>query len=248
MTPLTQKIAALHARLPQFRHKEARALSTVAAWLEQVKQPYVAFSTGKDSTVVLDLVRRLAPETVAIHNDHEWYLPETVEVLRTTANIRRVARSVWHAEGFTSWAQKPESLPEGIEWSDTSDLRGTWAPAQGFDGAAVGIRADENSYRRVHIRTFGDLFFVKRYRVWHCYPIAWWTTLDVWAYLLSRGLPYNRAYDKMDEAGIPLEQQRIGPFAVDRVLGMGQIALLKRLWPDTYRQFVAAYPEMSAYV
>lgn len=248
MTPTTQRIAGLHARLPQFKLKEAKALATITAWSTPLKQPYVAFSTGKDSTVVLDLVRRLAPKAVAIHNDHEWYLPETLEVLRNTPNIRRVARSVWHAEGFTSWREKPDAVPEGIEWSDTADLRGTWAPAQGFDGAAVGIRAGENSYRRIHIRKYGDLFFVKQYRVWHCYPIAWWTTLDVWAYILSRGLLYNRAYDKMDEAGIPLEQQRIGPLAVERVLGRGQIALLKRLWPETYRAFIAAYPEMSTYV
>jgi len=78
--------------------------------------------------------------------------------------------------------------------------------------------------------------------------VAWWSTLDIWAYIFSRNLPYNHAYNKMDEMGIDLERQRIGPFAVERVLGYGQLQILKRGWPDLYNQFVAQYPEMRAYV
>lgn len=248
MTPLTRKIAELHAQTSSFRRRESEALAIAENWLMSVKQPYVAYSTGKDSTVVLDLVRRLAPETTAIHNDHEWYLPESLILLQATPNVRRIARPSWHAEWFTSWAEKPDHIPPEVEWSDHADLRGVWAPRQGFDGCAVGLRADENSYRRVHIRTFGQCFFVKKYKIWQCYPVAWWSARDIWAYIISHGVPYNAAYDRLDEMEITLERQRIGPFAVERALGHGQLALLKKGWPEVFQQFIQRYPEASSYV
>ena len=83
--------------------------------------------------------------------------------------------------------------------------------------------------------------------MWHCNPIHDWTWRDVWAYIVSQGLGYNRAYDRLEEMGIEPERQRIGPLAVERALGYGQVAILKRGWPELYNRFVAAHPEASQY-
>jgi len=32
---------------------------------------------------------------------------------------------------------------------------------------------------------------------------------DIWAYIVSKGIEYNRAYDKLTELGVPLKQQRV---------------------------------------
>ena len=52
----------------------------------------------------------------------------------------------------------------------------------------------------------------------------------------------------MSEIGVPLEQQRIGPLAVDSVLGYGQLAILKRGWPDVFNRYAARHPEARNYV
>jgi len=99
----------------------------------------------------------------------------------------------------------------------------------------------------MHLRKFGPLYFAKKHDIWQCNPIHNWTWRDVWAYTLSEDLLYNRAYDKLEEMGIEPLYQRIGPLAVEAVLGYGQIAILKRGWPELFDRFAAKYPEARSY-
>lgn len=228
---------ALLARTNAHRRLVAQAERSIANALEVMKTPYVAFSSGKDSSVLLSLGRQQCPDLPAIYGDDEWRLPETDALLVATPHLRRVALTVVHAEWFTANEEPP---PEDTEWLDTTPR---WAAHLGYDGVFLGLRAEESARRRMYLRRVGVLYFGKKRQMWHCNPLAWWTVDDVWAYLLSREVPYNAAYDVLERIGVPLEAQRIGPFAVARALGYGQLAILKRGWPDLYNQFAARYPE-----
>jgi len=236
-----------HAQTVGFRKRLAQTQRTIDNALEVMQRPSVSFSGGKDSSVVLHLVRQVAPETVATYADDEWILPETEALLRATPNLVRVARRLQHAEWFTAYADgPPAALPEGAVWTEGS----RWQYVRdvlGCDGVFLGLRADENNRRRTYLRSRGLLVWLDHYQQWHCNPIAWWTTQDVWAYIVSRDVPYNAAYDVMRRLGVPLAEQRIGPFAVERALGRGQLAILKRGWPDLYTAFVARYPDAAQY-
>jgi len=227
----------LYATMPEYRYRVAQAERIVREMLDRVARPYVAFSAGKDSTVVLDLVRREMPYTPAMYGDDEWRLPETDAVLGATPNLVRIPMRVRHTEWFTAH-----------EDADLDAPAPTWVADTGYDGCFLGLRTDENARRRVLIRTRGATFYNERRRIWVCCPIAHWSVRDVWAYILSRGIVYNAAYDVLERIGVPLAQQRIGPFAVERVLGRGQLAILKRGWPDLFNRFCERYPEASAYV
>jgi len=52
------------------------------------EQIYVAFSGGKDSTVLLDLVRRVYPNTPAVFIDTGVEYPEVREFIKTVPNVR----------------------------------------------------------------------------------------------------------------------------------------------------------------
>ena len=241
---MTDKDACLlYARMPEHRYKVARAERIVRELLERVERPYVAYSAGKDSEVVLDLVRKARADVIAIYGDDEWRLPETDAQLDRTFNLCRIATRVEHAEWFTAHAAAP---PSDAEW--LGDAHPTWASELGYDGCFLGLRMDENVRRRRLLLSRGATFYNERRRVWQCHPIAAWTARDVWAYILSRGLPYNAAYDVLDRIGAPLDQQRIGPLANERVLGRGQLAILKKGWPDLFNRFAAAHPEARSYV
>jgi 3'-phosphoadenosine 5'-phosphosulfate sulfotransferase (PAPS reductase)/FAD synthetase len=235
---MRNEIAALHSKTNLFKRRLEQARRVVSEALQKSNSPYVALSTGKDSTVVYGLVCEQAKNTPAIWSDDEWFLPESLEYvqrLQTTGlDVRQIRTNAWHAEWFQV-AGDWDGIPH-------------YARVHNMDLVFLGLRQDENTRRLFHLRKFGPLFFAQSDDFWHCNPIWQWTCCDVWAYIHSTGLDYNRAYDKMEEIGIPLEQQRIGPFAVEGVLGYGQLTILKRGWPDLFNAYAAKYPEARLYV
>jgi len=244
MTPLDRAAYLAHARTGAFSRRVERSRQVVRDWLATTSRRYVAFSGGKDSTAMLGLVREVDPTSLAVFGNDEFVLPETLALLDATPNLHRIAARIEHAPWFTAWDQGAEGLPAGTEWVEPDGQGpGPWARLHGYDGAAVGIRAGENNYRRLHIRARGELFYARRRQVWQCYPLAWWTTQDVWAYILSRKLDYNRAYDRLAEIGVEPDRQRIGPFAQAKALAFGQLALLKAGWPADFERFALAHPE-----
>ena len=61
---------------------------------------------------------------------------------------------------------------------------------RGFDAAFIGLRMEESVSRRERIRAGRSLSVIPEY-----WPIQQWTWMDVWAYIVSNGLPYPSAYD-----------------------------------------------------
>lgn len=232
----TKQLALLHAKLKIFEIRLAQARNVISDALALQKKPYVAFSGGIDSTVVFELVKEQMSGIVGIWSDDKWYLPETSEYVKRMQrgnDVRHIRTNAYHAEWFSvtgDW----DGIPE-------------YAKSLNMEMVFLGLRQDENSYRRVHLRKYGSLFFAQSDDTWHCSPIHEWSRLDVWAYIYSYGLDYNRAYDKMDSMGIPMKRQRIGPLAQRKVLGYGQIAILKKGWPDLFNRFAAEYPDARSY-
>ncbi|MCI0553449.1 MAG: hypothetical protein L0287_21080, partial [Anaerolineae bacterium] len=64
---------------------------------------------------------------------------------------------------------------------------------------------------------------------------------------MANNVNYNKAYDRMDAAGVELSAQRVGPFANRKGLKMGQLAILRMVFPEQYQRFVAKFPEASNY-
>lgn len=247
MTPTDQATILLHARLPVHQRRVERSRAIVAEALAQNDLWHIALSGGKCSSCVLHLVREQAPDTPAVCSLPEFHLPETREYLTRTAGVDLVASGSDHNTGWSRNWTGPEDVPSDMRWIGA---KGQVQRAYGRDetGVFLGLRAEESSRRRVHLRANGSLFLSQKDEMWHCSPIADWTALDVWAYLVGNGFDYNRAYDRLSEIGIPLARQRVGPLAVESVLGYGQLAILKRGWPDLYNRFVAQFPEARAFV
>lgn len=228
----------LRAKLPSHQRRVARAREIISAAFSENKNWYVALSGGKDSTCVLALAREQQPDIPAVFADDEWWLPETEDYLKNLTakqvDLRWIRLNAHHTEWFE---------PRG-DYDSIQD----YASQQGWQGCLLGLRKSESSKRRVHILQCGETFLAQSDGFWRCYPLADWSTLDVWAFIVSQGLDYNRAYDRLAELDVPLERRRIGPFAVERVLGYGQLALLKRGWPDLFDAFAARYPEARNFV
>jgi 3'-phosphoadenosine 5'-phosphosulfate sulfotransferase (PAPS reductase)/FAD synthetase len=234
-----------HAQTGRYRWCVESARHLCGEWLARIKNPSVAFSGGKDSTVVLHIVRSIHPKCPAHYSHPEYELDETRALLNATQNLCQYAYRNRHADWFTAW-ENPSIIPDGVVWFD-GKTSAAWAVDNGIDGVAVGIRAEENAYRRIVIRKMGALFYAWNKRIWQSWMIHNWTVEDVWAYILSNDVPYNQAYNRMDDANIPLKDQRIGPFANRRALDRGQLTILRTVFPEQFNRFAATHPEAGSY-
>lgn len=218
-----------------------RAMSRADGWI-------VAVSGGKDSTCVLDLVRRVDPSVRTVTSIQEWCLPETSEYLARIPGLIRVASGSDHGTGWAPNWKGAGDVPTGVQWIG---VKGSVESSYGQDsvgGVFLGTRIDESAARKMLHRVRGLLFFSAKNNTWQCSPIAHWSVRDVWGYIRDRGLDYNKAYDRMSEIGVQLSAQRIGPLAIDKVLGLGQLAILKRGWPELFNRYAAEHPEARSYV
>ena len=150
----------------------------------------VAWTAGKDSTVVLDLWREVLDGPVtAINLDTGCKFPEIL-ALRDRLAVE------W---GVTLHVARP--LPEDIPAVIAADklaccgalkvrpLRRIMAEL-GVDVLLTGIRADENPSRT------GLSHLEDRQGYSQANPILDWTEMDVWAHTTSHALPYCTLYDQ----------------------------------------------------
>jgi len=239
----------LHARLPRVRRLTAQAMSDLRDWRANCSRPYVAWSTGKDSTLCLWLALQVDPNVEAIYLDAESSLPETEEMLDTLpAQWGFRLRVVKTRPLLDMLAQYGLDDPHIEERTMQATVREPIKRLrrEGYDGVVVGIRADESRGRMKGINRMGRLFWSKSSGMLTCWPVARWTSRDVWAYTVANGLPYNRAYDKL--LGWPLEERRVSYWAGETNRECGRYVWLRRYHPDLYAQLVARLPRVGNFV
>lgn len=233
-----EKIFIERQVLPAFQNQLSGAKKYIREALKQSNRPYLAFSGGKDSTVVHGLVAEAGSQMPRVWSDDEWWLPETTDYMERVKarghKVKQIQTKTKHADFFISHRNN------GVHFEQ-------WVAEQGYDAVFLGLRAEESAKRRMALKKYGPLYCTKD-GLLHVNPIAWWKVEDVWTYIHSRRIDYNKAYDKLESLGLGLSEQRIGPLAVDRVLGYGQLHTLQRGWPDLFAKFVAKYPEARRYL
>jgi len=237
----------LWSRTREHQYRVWQAQQRVAEWLSLVENPYIAFSTGKDSTCALALVREQRPETPAVYFDADCAFPETTAMLDTTPNIVRfptlepLLETFRRYGGFESAGLERETMRTTVY----GPIRRLIAEYR-FDGVCYGLRAQESRGRRMNAKIRGAVFQYKRDGLWACQPIHDWLYEDVWAYIVSNGLAYCGTYDRMWD--MPQENQRLSYWAGESERQRGRWAWLKRNYPGLFNRLAAEFPEVRAYV
>ncbi len=258
------RAAAEHARTLAHRRRVDAAKRTIDDALATASPWCVAWSGGKDSTVLTHLacVEMGHPLHVFAHKDDldfpesEPYILRSAEAWGITVRIVRppISPADWmrdHARehssaGLIEMHSRTSEIAK-LAWWDTID-RETHAFAGYFDG----LCSHESRARALNRATRGNLYekaHRTRGRIFVAHPLHDWRPLDVYGYCAARDidlLPLYRCVAMLhrDEPWRLREEWWVPS---EKSARHGQIAWLRRYYPSLYRQLLAWMPDARLY-
>jgi 3'-phosphoadenosine 5'-phosphosulfate sulfotransferase (PAPS reductase)/FAD synthetase len=193
MTAEWRETFRLWSRTEQHTRALHKARAIIERALESAQKPYIAYSGGKDSTVMAHLVLQYAPDTMVLHWDYgRAFVPEPIqrEILR---NARVIGVRNLRIETSPLYAKLGRRAQNVLGKHMIGKLLPQLA-AEGYDLAFVGLRKQESPKRARRLRANKPLSTIPE-----CYPLADWDWRDVWAYIVAHKLPYLSLYDQRAE-------------------------------------------------
>ena len=208
LTPLTSgEIKGI--QVSDFAHANSNRLDRLITttkgfveWeLDKAKNAIVSFSGGKDSIVVGDILDNYGIPKVFIDTRLEF--PETYDFIKNAGNGKPIDITRAKSDFFPLCKEK--GFPKhGYRWCCKTQkfepFRRYLDEKYGTDDVSVftGERRWEGLYRiqqpfkktHKHIPTQQTI-----------QPILDWFALDIWNYIWSKDIPWNRVYDNFDRAG-----------------------------------------------
>lgn len=176
--------------------------------------------------------------------------------LRNAVSVYQPFWKCWDPEAKDAWIRNPpkqaktniEDYPfftDGMEFEEFVPEFGEWYSQGKSCACMVGIRSDESLNRFRTIAT--DRKIKHNDKQWttkvtdncfNIYPIYDWRTSDIWLYHSKNpDKPYNKLYDIMHKAGVPLGNMRIcQPYGDDQRRGLWLFHLIE---PQTWSRVVA---------
>lgn len=241
----TSRLRSHRARVERARERVSECFSSCL--------PYVSFSGGKDSTVVLHLAQAERGDVMACFYDSGAELSSTYDLVHHVQNNwttvlswcypRRTILDILRAAGL-GIEGATEGLRSGqIAEEIVKDVAEQAARELGTDGYMLGLRRDESGGRKADLTKRGALYRMRNGQL-RCCPIWDWTDDDVWAYLVSNDVEYNEAYDRTKHR--PRREIRVCTYAGNTSERYGRFAWLRQEYPDLWRRLVAEFAGMRA--
>lgn len=131
-----------------------------------------------------------------------------------------------------------------LEFEEFIIMFGEWYGGDQPTAAFVGIRCDESLNRFRTVATLNkEMYDNKRWttkvedNLYNIYPLYDWRTKDIWVYNRITENTYNKTYDLMHQAGLPLGHQRLcQPYGDDQKKGLWLYHILE---PQTWFKVVS---------
>jgi len=161
----------------------------------------VAFSGGKDSSLVLHLVREIDPSIQAVFTDTGIESTSTLEVVRQTPNCETIHPNMnyWQIIRKHGWpGQKDKARSHGNACCRI--LKETpahhWYHYNAIDVVFTGLTMAESHQRAIGTDYRGPFYYAKTWGCYMCHPIWDWRANEVLDYLRANNIAYNSSYDR----------------------------------------------------
>ncbi len=239
-----------HAKTGAFARKLHRARLEVEHALKSGQAWVASSSWGKDSCALAGVLLDVhGPGFDVVHLRSPYELPgyeRVIEWFAARCVIHTVETQRTLAE-YISWLQQHgldldrEREQSAGKARKVNELL-SWVRARSYALQFLGMRADESKARRMCFRVRGLTYEAHGLTVSN--PLGWWTTVDVWAYLVSRGIPWHPLYD-CETHGVTREQIRnAGWLTVQGDATDWRIPWLRQHYPEQYRDLARAFPRV----
>ena len=251
MDMIDREAYRLHAKLPIYQRHIDQAKEIIGGVLRHVKSPYVAFSCGKDSSVLAHLVLSIHPgtplrflssgETRLVHNvdDVLAYFKKLGGVIQEI-NVDRVFSEEWKD---ATWTEQRKAGNKDMELLNDQE----------YDCIFMGLRAGESRNRKISLYNCQDKDLPpfchryvtgKRRDMIRCCPLAQWSTEDVGAYILQHDIPFLDWY-ALHERGF---KERTTARLTGDAVRQNALFWLKKYKPDNFYKLANRFPEFRMYV
>ena len=167
------------------------------------EKPIIAFSGGKDSIVVMDIVRFVDPNIACVFENTTNEYPETLDFVKTISNVITIHPKKTFMECIDEYGmpqQKIKSKSHGsycciwLKEKPAAEFYKTNA----IDLVFTGLTMSESRNRMMMLKRMGVYYFYKKDKYYKCHPIWDWTEAEVWQYIDIKKLNYNKIYDIVD--------------------------------------------------
>jgi len=216
--------------------------------IQRSKKPVIACSFGKNSMVVLDMVRQYVPNVHVLFNNTLVEYPETYEFKKEICKKWKInlietkpLKTFWEIVdeyGFPLFSRKGHNDATKNccrylkEYPVDRILR-----RYKFDLYFTGLSRHESRLREFSAKKYGIYFYSERAKHWKCHPIQDWTKEDVWEYHKIYQIPHSKFYDKVCPEGFDM---RTGCWCCTIPIKYGKIEFLRinypRLWEMLLRK------------
>jgi len=236
----------------QLNYKINGAIKTINTALEQVANPYIACSWGKDSIVMLWLIRKIDKNIPVVYMNSNYSFPDNYEFrdrMLKEWNIKHYIelppvsdyKEIVETFGLPGISRKSQDQEKVV-----SKLKKQLRPEiKEFDSVFLGIRASESRARQNMIRYSGKINTLKN-GITKIMPIADWTFKEMWQIVKENNIPMNTIYSK-DKFSSPEWIRNSGILSTDGA-SSGKIQWIKYYYPAIYRKLSVDYPEVKGYV
>jgi predicted phosphoadenosine phosphosulfate sulfurtransferase len=176
--------------------------------------------------------------------------------LRNAVSVYEPFWMCWDPNAKEAWIRQPPECAitdeahfpffrRGMEFEEFVPEFGEWYGQGETCACFVGIRTDESLNRfRTLVQSKKETFEGMRWtsrvieKTFNVYPIYDWKSSDLWVYHAKhKDKPYNRLYDRMHQAGVPMGHMRIcQPYGDDQRRGLWLFHLVE---PETWARVVS---------
>ncbi len=250
-------VAAAWGRTPTHRRRVERSRQAIASMHRDYPDAYLAWSAGKDSTVMVHLAcvgMDLGLRAMNISDDLDYpgeraYLARLSEAWAVTVDYVELGYSLydWMLAHRGEWSAADELHGRGGRMADMAfyDQIEAYSSGRGSPGVYLGLRAVESRGRLMNRRMRG-LQYTKKSGETVCQPLADWEDIDVYAYCAANSVPLFAVYRCVrlhDEPG----RVRVSWWIVGTSALTGSAVWLRAYYPSLYRRLCALFPDGGAY-